>query len=226
MKTQQRVKDYINRGVRKLKHRKGYGVHSPFAFSIITEVIEEKTSYYAYQAMQRCYPSNGPLPFKVACLLHRLANRFKCRRILEVGCDGGYSILPVGLVDSRAQITCIASEEQRLKANQHLSFFKSVLDRTRFLDNLDDLPADFIADMLIVNGLPNRDHEAFCNWICNHLSDSGIVFVRGIQPGRPQELFWDRLCDYDNLQVTMDMYDYGLAIRRNKFFKQHYIVSF
>lgn len=226
MKTQQKVKDYINRSVRKLKNRKGYGVHSPFAFGIITEVIEEKLPYYAYQSMQRVYPSNGPIPFKVACLLHRLANRFKSRVILEVGCDGGYSLLPVGLSDSRNELYSVATSEAAEFAQKHLAWFKPVLNRTKFISNIADLPKDLKIDMLIVNGLPNRDHEAFCTWVLSHVSEEGVIFVKGIQPGRQHEDFWDCLCDYDEIHITMDMYDYGLAIRRPNFFKQHYIVSF
>lgn len=226
MKTQQRVKDYINKSVRKLKHRKGYGVHSPFAFSVITEVIEQKLPYYAYQQIQRSCPKNGPLPLKAAFLLLRLANRFQCRTILEVGCDGGLSILPIALADSRNKIYTVATADAQEMAKTHLGGNKSVLDRTTFISNIDDLPADIVVDMLVVNDMPNRDHEAFCSWILNHLNETGVVFVRGIQPQRKNEIFWDCLCDYDDIQVTMDMYDFGLAIRRPKFFKQHYIVSF
>lgn len=226
MKTQQRVKDYIKKSVRKIKNRKGYGVHSPFAFGIITEVIEEKLPYYAYQSMQRVYPSNAPIPFKVACLLLRLANRFKCRTMLEIGCDGGYTILPMALTDSRNIVYAVSTPEVAAQTQSHLSAFKNVLDRTRFISNIEDLPSDVTIDMLVVNGMPNRDHEAFCTWVLTHVSEDGIIFVKGIKPGRMNESFWDCLCDYDDIQISMDMYDYGLAIRRPKFFKQHYVVSF
>ena len=31
-----------------LRYRKGYGVHSPFVYNLITKVIEEKCSYYSF----------------------------------------------------------------------------------------------------------------------------------------------------------------------------------
>ena len=36
----------------RFRYRCGYGVHSPFAFSLITDVIYEYTPYYAYHALQ------------------------------------------------------------------------------------------------------------------------------------------------------------------------------
>ena len=89
--TTKKIKDYINKGVRHIKHRKGFGVHSPFAYSITTDVIEERNQYYASSAMKRIYAQNAPISFKYACLLLRLANRFRSRQILEVHNDAGYS---------------------------------------------------------------------------------------------------------------------------------------
>ena len=37
----------------RIRHRCGYGVHSPFAFRFITEVIYEKDAFYAYQDLDR-----------------------------------------------------------------------------------------------------------------------------------------------------------------------------
>ena len=33
----------------RFRHRCGYGVHSPFAFNLITQVIYESTPYYKYR---------------------------------------------------------------------------------------------------------------------------------------------------------------------------------
>ncbi len=34
--------------IKRFRKRKGYGVHSPFAFQLITQVINQKTPYYAF----------------------------------------------------------------------------------------------------------------------------------------------------------------------------------
>ena len=36
----------------RFRYRCGYGVHSPFAFSLITDVIYEKMPYYAYFSLK------------------------------------------------------------------------------------------------------------------------------------------------------------------------------
>lgn len=227
MTTKKKIKDYISKSMRKLKHRKGFGVHSPFAFRIITEVIEEKIPYYAYHSMQKVYHRQAPIPFKVAALLFRLSNRFHCRRILEVGCDGGYSLLPLALVDSRNELTTVASAEREAQTRQHLSFFPSALGRIGFVSSVDEVAPDYVADLLVINALPDdMTAEAFLSWLKPHLHAESVMFVHGIQIGHRLEELWDGICDSDDIDVTMDLYDFGLAIRRPHFYKQHYVVSF
>ena len=83
----------------RFRHRKGYGVHSPFAFRFITDVVYEDHPYYAYRELDR------ELPFYMRLrqgrglhLLLRLANHLQpetivvpadClweRRYLQSGC--------------------------------------------------------------------------------------------------------------------------------------------
>ena len=37
---------------RSIRYRKGFGVHSPFVFDLITKVIEEKCPYYSFQDIE------------------------------------------------------------------------------------------------------------------------------------------------------------------------------
>lgn len=68
-----------------------YGVHSPFAFSLITDVIYEKMPYYAYSSLkkeqkkmirERGWTKGSQ---KVNRFLFRLVNRVQPDTIIEVG---------------------------------------------------------------------------------------------------------------------------------------------
>jgi len=43
----------FTRWISRWRHRRGYGVHSPWAFSWITQVIYNDMAYYAYANLQR-----------------------------------------------------------------------------------------------------------------------------------------------------------------------------
>ena len=64
--------------LKRFRHRRGYGVHSPFAFNFLTYVVYERGEYYAYRDLA----ARHPVPFfrcgghlaKCRKFLFRLAN--------------------------------------------------------------------------------------------------------------------------------------------------------
>lgn len=64
----------------RLRHGRGFGIHSPFAFDFIINVLREKTPYY-------CYSS---IPDGKRRMVFRLVNYFNPRRVWIIGDDGGY----------------------------------------------------------------------------------------------------------------------------------------
>lgn len=196
-----KLNSYFSKSIRKIKHRKGFGVHSPFAYAIITEVIEEKLPYYAYSSMQRRYDKKSPVPFKVVCLLFRLANRFSCRNIAILG-DEQYARMPLTEVDSRNTVY-VFSDVPSLPMSGDVKY-----------------------DMIVVNQNPFPDESQLLEWLLSHATPETIFFAKGIQPKHTLEAFWDAFSELDEVPITMDLFDYGLAIMKPNFFKQHYIVSF
>ena len=232
MANNKKIKEYFKLGMRKLKHRKGFGVHSPFAFSIITEVIEEKLPYYAYQQMQPIYTKQAPIPFKNACLLFRLANRFRCRSFADITADCGYSMLPLLLVDRRNKVTAITDKNKWEEIARRTELFHISDAQYHLTSGIEDIEENCVFDMLTIteNPFKHLDPEVAASqlleWVLKHTHPESLIFVNGIQPRQPLELFWDRLCDNDEVSITMDLYNNGLAIFKPHFFKQHYIVSF
>ena len=86
----------FSRWLTRWRHRCGYGVHSPWAFSWITEVIYNDFAYYAYAPLhrRRLLPAADPealagaLNEKDDRLLFRLANAAEAREIALVGAVG------------------------------------------------------------------------------------------------------------------------------------------
>ena len=77
----------ILRWFRRFRQRRGYGVHSPFAFEWITDVVYlQKAQYYAYAHLSKHHEVwPGVLSVKDARLLFRMANHIKATCILVVG---------------------------------------------------------------------------------------------------------------------------------------------
>ena len=85
----------------RFRHRKGYGVHSPFAFRFITDVVYEHYPYYAYSELDKALPLSMQLRKRRGLhLLFRLANHlqpktivlpanaYQEKRYMQSGCRG------------------------------------------------------------------------------------------------------------------------------------------
>lgn len=123
---------------RGIRYRKGHGVHSPFAFNLITKVIEEKCLYYSFQDIERLRKlllnneqiityqdrhkpgkirrrtvaeivKREAIKPKQGALLFRLTNYFKSQRILQLGPSIGLSTLY--LTSYATNLKCIAIEK-------------------------------------------------------------------------------------------------------------------
>ena len=62
----------------RIRHRRGYGIHSPWAYSFVRSVLLEPAHYYAYAELDKLYPWHlrWLLRYPLQChrLLFRLAN--------------------------------------------------------------------------------------------------------------------------------------------------------
>ncbi len=117
------------------KHRKGFGIHSPFVFKLVTDVIEEKTPYYKYGLIEKVRQlllkskkevrvenfgtgksgrkkisdivKSSSKPKGYAQILFRLVNHFKAQNILELGTSFGLTTMYMAAPDSKAKVVTI-----------------------------------------------------------------------------------------------------------------------
>lgn len=77
--------------LKRFRKRCGYGVHSPFAFDFITQVIYERGQYYAYKELDGLLPwyinTFRMRPRKLLRLLFRVVNFSEAKRSLFLGDD-------------------------------------------------------------------------------------------------------------------------------------------
>ncbi len=75
----------------RLRHRitsnssKGFGIHSPFVFDFITNVVNEKNPYYSYKAIENIAHSDKEE--KYLKLIYRIINYYKRKNVLFISRD-------------------------------------------------------------------------------------------------------------------------------------------
>lgn len=166
---------------RKWRTAKGYGVHSPFAFDLITKVIGEKDAhYYAYAEIDSFCPRGRQVGLSEnfagfdysipeARLLFRLLCRFNPSTVLEVG--QGHEVTHTILT----------------RAVPNAARLRWIMDRPP------EIPADGTL-FVLVNCMRELIVDPLRQLILREMHRPGgiVVFVRGLH-NRPSQMLWDQI---------------------------------
>lgn len=193
--------------IARFRHRCGYGVHSPFAFSLITDVIYERRPYYAYRVLDEKYRvlsrkwEWAMKDTKVNRLLFRLVNRFQPEIILEASRGPEASLY--------------------LRTPKPLSIyaFTTTPDFSSFTESR--------IDFLYLNHYEHPDFvEDTFRRAVERAAAGSLFVVRGIGYSEPMKELWRRFQADERVGITFDLYDVGLLFFDRSKIKQHYIVNF
>lgn len=188
----------------RFRHRCGYGVHSPFAFNLITDVIYEKRAYYAYIDLKnRVRQAEGEgVPVKTGSkvnkLLFRLVNRMQPQTVIELG-----------------HRTVAAPYMQAAKPS---ATYKFLAEPSSFPDTV---------DFLYLNGYeePSALSAAFREYV-SRTTPNSLFVVLGIHHSKAMKQVWEAMKVHSQVGITFDLYDVGLLFFDRSKIKQHYIVNF
>lgn len=195
---------------RRITHRRGYGVHSPFAFNFITRVVYEKTPYYKYadlRAEEKRWVGKERAgwryePMKVKRLLFRLVNYVRARTIIDAG--------------------CLSASSLYLKAGRVHADYTGV----RKLDEL-FLEAGVPVDFLYIHDFRHPDFVQAVFDICaSRVCENSMFVIEGIGYTPFMRKLWERMRQDERVGVTFDLYDLGILFFNKTMNKQHYIVCF
>lgn len=202
------VLDFVSRCARwvcRFRHRCGYGVHSPYAFALITGVIYERGEYYAYAPLRRLRTEgDGGLRERDDRLMLRVANASEARRAVVWG---------------RHTATTL----RYLAAGRTACAFLHVAD-----GGFGALQA-FLADGEGIGLLYVDDPGEWprvCDACLPHAADGALFVVRGIRRDRASLRAWRRLQADGRVRQTFDLHDFGLACLERRLNKENYIVNY
>lgn len=213
--------------VYKVRHHKGHGIHSPFVFKLITNVIEEKKLFYAYGDIKdylnnfRGVKDDGD---KVSRLLFRFVNFFKSKKILILG--GGKGINTLYLTAASSDINCVCVEQSPLKAaiakELYLNWPRSIDQNSSVFPDLGGKQDCVFIDLRNYNTkIPEL--IAFLTKVTN---ENSFVVIRGLRTNSKNRLLWKSLIARDEVIVSLDLFHLGIVFFDKKYHKKNYKLSF
>lgn len=237
------------------RHRRGHGIHSPYLFGLLTNVIENDGNYYAYETIDGVWASlmrsnvkvpgststHEDVPEKLKLLvrrfdllpkygkmLFRLINEFQPKHIVCIGPVTGMTSLYLAKADSRISVNHYDGKKELLPVTKYLLETAEV-ENVTIHDGLPDFSLLDMKDAFVVLSYPEdpvRCHEVIQNIVRNQDEKPRVIVVNGIHQSQEMEEIWGELTTNEFVRVSLDFFTLGLAICLPDLQKENFVIRY
>ncbi|MFZ4456479.1 MAG: hypothetical protein ACOYOT_09685 [Bacteroidales bacterium] len=222
-----------------IRFRHGHGVHSPFAFAFINDVVEEKSIFYAYKEiadkliLRRRVGQKFPnLNLKNNLLFYRISQFYDVKRVVIIGCETESTVL---YFHRCSKITnCIYFDADSKKIDSVISLsegernikvvevpFENII--TSFQTEIEAVGEPEI--IYLHQSIPIDIKQKVLDACSNFRNEQTIVVLDSITSS-VQKSFW--LCSIRSktVNVSFDLVKMGVLVYNLKLQKQNYKLYF
>lgn len=199
----------IGSALSRYKASKGFGVHSPFAYSFITDVLDEKYGYYSYETLQqlrnevveRTRNEQGYKPHVISltesAVLFRVANRYNPSLFMSVGVSYGVAIASMLMVSHRSRVVVsgyepggnAAADEVIASYGERVVSSGSISEAyTSYIDMLADGENCFV----VINHVSMAEMAEAAELVDKMVSKTGVLVLRNIDKLNTASMLWEQ----------------------------------
>lgn len=207
------------RWIARKRKSKGYGVHSPFAFDLITHVIHSPYRFYAFSDIPEIIFSNGFDPASITGfnrLSFRLVHYLKAVDILEVHSGTGVNSLFLTAPSPNIRCRCVEADRGNIAVAKRMQ-----MQMERNCEIISSLPGDQSYDAIFIN-LKDNPPPGILPLITLSRPDTFWV-LNPINRGAGKH-FWDEIVHDVRGRITFDLKDTGIVFFRSAFHKETHFV--
>lgn len=193
--------------IKRWRNKRGFGVHSPFAFHLITEIIREKYPFYNFDIIDEavksyCEEENRHITTNKFHILFRLINHLHSNRVLEIGTYNGLSTLSMALCGNEKVIQVLPLKERDYMRIDSLKNQYN-LTNIEILSKTNDIEGKY--DFIYIHApIDNLSLLETYKQIKTFAKEDGVILIDRIRKDRQTRKEWKQILKYEAPQMVID----------------------
>ncbi len=202
---------------------KGHGIHSPFVFQFVINVLNDDRFFYAFETIENIV--NADLNHKkLNRLFFKIINYYEPNNILLIDEAVGITTSYIALANTDTSIySYFLQEKNFLKVKEINNIFK--IQNCYFINNAIALQQK--NDLVYINALNALQLSEALTQVLPILHQQSIIIINNIHSSKAIAAVWNKLQTNSAVTLTIDLFYIGLVFFRpeNKI-AQHFTIRF
>lgn len=205
-------------------NRKGHGIHSPFVFQFVTDVLNDDRFFYAFETLETIKYQQQYFK-KYNQLLFKMVNNYQPKTVLCIDDRSNNTLFYLAEANSNSQIFYKEnnfSQEKKVVEN----YPQPCLENIFFVDDLLIIKTHKY-DLVYINTNNNNELQNYFQILVPHLTEQSIFIINNIHASKQLEPTWNNIQHHPTVTLSIDLFQLGLVFFRpeNKI-PQHFIIKF
>lgn len=210
----------------KLRHRRGHGIHSPFVYSFIENIIDNKLPFYAFQDIENHIQNVLSTPYhskKIDKLIFRIINHFHLRKILIIGMKNAEQALYASAPSHSTECTCV---EKNISRRDLASRLKDIWPRKISIG--DSIPEESVHyDCIIIDiKYLYRYSISLDELIQRSIHEKSVIILTNLRTKSMENSFFEKNIQDERIRISLDLYKVGILFFDKKYYKRNYTLSY
>lgn len=210
----------------------GHGMHSPFVFDFIINVLNDDREFYAFKDIEaQVAPFYTKLSKKIDELLFRMVDYYQPLEILNLKSDIGVTSAYLSLANSNAIIYALENDIEFVDTGNNFIHTYAFQNIQLFSDDYDVKICDFVKnnkkfDFIVLNDCTDDANNLFESLQVTIKNETFFV-VKNIHSSQVSETNWQSIQNHPSVKATIDLFHLGIVLFNQDFkVKQHFKVRF
>ena len=214
------------------KQSKGHGIHSPFAFDIITNVLNSPYSYYAFTDIPDSFPYSKGETKKIKKINHlsfRLVNHFKATNKLEINPGNGLNTSYIKSPSSKINYKSISGKGSLVNAAEESTSGVGVVEVTSGETNKAEGSESDVSttkkkyDAVFININGDKSCIPSIKWLLDISHENTFWVINPINKKHSKQ-FCQLIVNHESVTVSFDTNNTLVVFLRKSYHKHHYFV--